>query len=230
MDKRLENKLMMLKALLSFLNQNADKWSGNGPLSQVIVELKNLIDQIVATRRLVNTDQSGVVQQKSSIQEDLVDITFALASVLYAMAVRTGDQILQQKVNMTRSDLLRLRDGELASTSQTLLDLLRAYMTPLAEYEITPDDASNLETKLNNYENSLPVNRVTVLERKTANKKIKELFATANQLLTEQLDRMMTRFEKSAPDFYTSYLNARKVVAYGTRYEKPQVSEPTVQP
>ena len=230
MDKRLENKLMMLRALISFLNQNADKWSGNGPLSQVIVELKNLINQIVATRKLVNTDQSGIVQQKSSIQEDLVDITFALASVLYAMAVRTGNQVLQQKVNMNRSDLVRLRDGELASTAQTVLDLLLEYMTSLTEYGITPYDATNLETKLNDYESSLPVNRVTVLERKTANKKIKELFTTANKLLTEQLDRMMTRFEKSEPDFYTSYRNARKVVAYGTRYEKPPVSEPTVQP
>ncbi len=43
MDKRLENKLMMLKALLSFLNQNADKWSENEPLSQVIGELTYLI-------------------------------------------------------------------------------------------------------------------------------------------------------------------------------------------
>lgn len=229
MDKRLENKLMMLKALLSILNQNADKWSENEPLSQVIGELTYLIDQIKATLLLVSTDQTGVVQQKTTIQEDLVDTIFSLASVLYAMAVRSGDQVLQRKVNITRSDLLRQRDGELALTSKNVLDLLRNYMPRLTEYGITENDATNLETKQNNYENSLPVNRLTVLERKTANLRLKELFTTANNLLTEQLDRMMTRFEKSAPDFYTSYKNARKVVAYGTRYEKPQVGEPTAQ-
>ena len=220
MDKRLENKLMMMKALLSFLNQYKDEWSGNGPLSQVIAELKNLIDQIEATRLLVGTNQSGVVQNKSAIQEDLVDVTFALTSTLYAMAVRTNNPVLQGQVNITRSDLLRQRDGKLASTAKSMLDLVRVHLATLADYAVTPDDASNLETKLLSYENSLPVNRITVFERKTANQKLKDLFTTANNLLTEQLDRMMPRFEKSKPDFYTSYLNARKVVSYGIRHEK----------
>jgi len=34
---------------------------------------------------------------------------------------------------------------------------------------------------------------------------------------------MMFRFSTTAPDFYASYQNARKVVEYGTRHEKPEV-------
>ena len=85
-----------------------------------------------------------------------------------------------------------------------------------------------LENKLLSYENSLPVNRIQVFERNTANQKLKELFATANNLLTEQLDRLIPHFEKAKPDFYISYLSARKVVSYGIRYEKTDTVAPSV--
>jgi|GEM_PF-1860264 len=37
---------------------------------------------------------------------------------------------------------------------------------------------------------------------------------------------MMIPFEKSKPNFYAAYINATKVVAYGTRHEKPEEPAP----
>jgi len=45
---------------------------------------------------------------------------------------------------------------------------------------------------------------------------------TANKLVTDQIDRLMVPFKANMPEFYAAYLNSRKVVDYGTRYDKPE--------
>jgi hypothetical protein len=78
------------------------------------------------------------------------------------------------------------------------------------------------------YKTSLTARRVSVFVRKNANEKLKELLASALNLVADQIDRMMFLFKKSKPHFYGSYLNTCKVVDNGIRYEKPEVSEATV--
>ncbi len=214
----------MLKSLLVFLTQNEEVWSANVLLAQVVQELADLINQIEATWQLTSTDQSGVVMEKSAIQEDLIDLTFSLASVLYTMAERTKNLVLQGKVNLSKSDLRRLSDGELAITGKNVLDLLNEYLPSMADYGIVSDDIEAMDTTLNRYKESLPVNRVTITGRKAANQQLAVLFASANDLLKKQLDKMINRYEKQNPEFYTSYKNTRMIVDYGIRHDKDDSS------
>lgn len=222
MDKRFENKLIMLKAVLSLLQQYQSLWQAATPLADVYDYLKGLVAQIEQFKQLTSQSNSGLVAAKQNLQEMLIDLAFELGSMLFAYAKRNNDPVLQAKVDFTISQLRNMRDDELATKCLSVLALGQSKAESLIEYGTTPERLSTFSELTNEYVEQLPNRRVTVSERKMANEKIKNLLAEALHATSEQLDRLMVRFKSTEPDFYASYLNARKVVDYGIRHEKPE--------
>jgi len=222
MTKQDENKLVMMKALLSFLKLNRAIWENSVPFTAAVIELENLIVSIETTRQSTDVDQSGLVAEKKTLKTSLVNKIFAISSQVYAMAGKTKDQILQVKVSFTRSELEGQRDGELPTTAKTVYDLANAKLADLVTYDVTAAALDSLSELTERYKNSLSSPRISVSERKANNAKLKGLFTDAKVLLNEQLKRQMVRYENSNPDFYAGYLNASKVVDYGIRHEKPE--------
>lgn len=105
--------------------------------------------------------------------------------------------------------------------SKNVLDLGCANLPALLIYGSSDEKLNNLEVQIQQYKNNMPAPRVSVSERKAANTKLKELLKQAPQLMSMQIDRMMVPFEDDKPEFYAAYKNARIVIGYGTRYEKP---------
>jgi hypothetical protein len=96
----------------------------------------------------------------------------------------------------------------------------------LGIYNVTSADLDTLEDLNNRFESRLPSYRVSVSGRKAENENLHSFIKSGLQLVKEQLGRMMVRYETAKPTFYAAYLNAVKVVDYGTRYEK--LEEPVV--
>jgi len=225
MDKRFENKMIMLKAILSLLKQNETIWNASEPLVTAINELEGLIAQIEAIQQLTGEDNSGLSTTKKLQKDALVKRAFELASILFAMATRNKDQVLLAKVDFPISELQHLRDGELASKCKNILDLGRANLPQISGYGTSEEKLNMLDEQIVQYKISLPARRISVSELKAANQKLKEMLKQATDLVTDQIDRMLLQFESGMPDFYNAYLNARKVVDYGTRHEKPVTTD-----
>ena len=103
--------------------------------------------------------------------------------------------------------------------------IARDNLPSLEGYSITEPELVVFDGQISAYEGDLPNHRVSVSERKAANAKLKDLYKEADEVLTSQIDRLMFRFSTAKPDFYAAYLNARKVVDYGTRHEKSESNE-----
>jgi hypothetical protein len=50
---------------------------------------------------------------------------------------------------------------------------------------------------------------------------IKQLFAETDSTLYDRLDRLVTLFKTSSPDFYALYKNARNIIDTAKRSRKP---------
>jgi len=229
MDKRFENKMTMLKAVLSFMRLKVAEWSSFAPMAAAIAELENLVLQIEQIQLITGEDNSGLTDVKKAQIEALIKKVYELASILLAMATKTKDQVLQAKVDFPVSDLQNMRQSELAKNGMTILDLGRTNLPALLEYGQTDEKLNSLDGQIQQLKISLPAPRVSTSERKAANAKLKELLKEAMELTTMQIDRLMVPFETERPDFYAAYKNARKVIGYGTRYEKAEVPEPAAQ-
>ena len=120
------------------------------------------------------------------------------------------------------SHLQNLRDTELPLSCTNIAELGRSSLTVSSESGITEPELTVLDNLIVQYKLSLPAHRVSVSGRKAANKTLKEKVTEAINLVSDQIDRLMFPFKASKSEFYAGYLNARKVVDYGTRHDKPE--------
>ena len=225
MEKRFENKLIMLKAVLSLLQQNQSLWQTNAPLNAAYNELRSYVARIEQAKQDISQTQAGLAIQKQNLQEDLIEKAFELASMLFAFAGRTNNTVMKAKVDFPISQLKMLRDGELGTTCRNILTLRQGNEGPLVEYGVTDEKVNTLTDLINRYEQELPNIRVTVSERKAINENLKTLLNEAMDIASKQIDRLMVGLKTTQPGFYASYSNARKIVDYGTRYEKTDETE-----
>ncbi len=229
MIKRFENKLMMLKAVLSLLKQNSEKLSVVPALAALISKLESLVAGIKSLRQITESDTTGITAAKQEQQEMLIDKAYELSSVLYAMAAEKEDKVLQGKVDFTESDLQNARGNDLVATCSTIANLVSENLEGLSAYGIEEADLSELESLNTDFSENLPSHRVSVAERKAANEKLKEVFKQAGTLLEDQIDRLMVRMRSRDADLYVAYENARSIVNYGIRHEKGEEGEATTE-
>ena len=230
MEKKIENKLIMLKATLMLMEQNQAVWQETTPLVNAISQTNGLLGQIEAIKQVVGQNNSGLVDVKENLKEELIAMAFEFSSILAAYAAQTNDAFLKKKVNFPISHFQNMRDGELATACRTLLTLLSENLSGIESYGLAAQQVEALGEMTEQYETNLPSVRVNVSARKVANEKIKELVKEAMKLTEEQTDRLIVKFKKTNADFYNGYLNARKIVDYGTRYKKEEGGEPSVNP
>lgn len=227
MEKTFENKMAMLQAVLSFMRLKADDWSDSAPMAAAFAELEDLILQIEQIQQITEEDNSGLTEANKLQKKALIKRIFELVSILYAMAVKTDDQVLQAKVDFPISELQNGRNSELTNSGKSILELGRTNLPALIEYGLSEEKLNNLDEQIMQFKVSLPAPRVSVSERKAANAKLKELLKQTMKLISQQIDRLMIPYETSKPDFYAAYKNARKLVNYGIRHEKAETTEPS---
>ncbi len=222
MEKRMENKLIMLRAVLKLMELNQSLWQNNAAILAAYNELCDLVDQINAYLKSVNNGNSGLAASKQNVQNALIEQTFELASVLLAFANKTNNAVLLSKVKFPISYLNGMRESELATECRSILELARNNQQAMTVTGIANEKIDSFDELTKQYEKELPNHRLSVSQGKAINEKIKMLMSQAIALASGQLDRLMISLKSAQPDFYALYLNARKVVDYGIRHEKPE--------
>lgn len=230
MNKQDENTLKMLKALLSFLEENKTIWQNSEPFSAAVAALKSMVEEIDYLRGITGIDLSGRVDEKNTFRKAVQEGTLALASQIYAMAAAKKDKVLMKEVNFSKSDLDSQRDDELVATCITIIAIARANLTDIAKYNITETGLVALEEQNADYNASITSPRKSVSNRKVQNERLQALIADTKTLLKDQLNRMAINYAKTEPIFYAAYMNTKSVVNYGTRYEKPVAETKAVKP
>jgi hypothetical protein len=225
MLKRLANKLMMFEAVQSHLNTNKSVWTSVPAMVETINDFESLLAEIETCWKLTSENKKGITLQKAAQQALVIEHTYELSSLLYAMASKKNDAILAAKVDFTETDLLKKRDGNLVTTCLNMVEIATEHLAELIDYQVSGDELMVLKEEIKSFADNLTTGRVSVSERKAANAKLKDLFVQVDALLKKQLDRLMVRFRENEPEFYTAYQNTRRIINYGVRHEKPKEPE-----
>ncbi|MDR0605664.1 MAG: hypothetical protein LBG80_15310, partial [Bacteroidales bacterium] len=77
-----------------------------------------------------------------------------------------------------------------------------------------------LQNVINEYEPLIIAPRAVVSKTKQITANLAHIFADADTLLNDRLDKLMSIFKTSAPDFYAEYFNSRNVINTSAR-KKP---------
>jgi len=223
-----ENKLSMGLVVQRVVNDNNSIWSGLPAFVRAFSDFEGIITDINDNRVLQEKDTKGVTLDKQDAEDVLIEKTVEVSSGVYAYAVEINDNTLKEMVNYSPSFLSNVRDTILRDICQLIHDEANVVIGNLADYSILPADLTDLQNKINDYNDAIPEPREAITDRSTATKELKILFEKFDVVLNDRMDKLMNMFKKDHPKFHRQYNNARIIVDLGIRHREPE--KPKVPP
>lgn len=213
MKKTQINKKEMCDTVVSYLDSNSVLWSSipkvgefKNQLSEVVVQIEGAqYDQQQAQVFLgkTKTQIKGVVAQKADILNDSLE----------AFALVTDNSKLASQMAASYTGLMRLRNADFIPAVMSIIAAAEEHFEVLkAEYGVTTEQVESLKTDMDGF---LTINgqpRAYRVASVVATKDLELLFAEADNILNNKLDKVMSIFKRRDPGFYNGYLAARVIV------------------
>ena len=147
------------------------------------------------------------------------------------LAHNGNNQDLLALTDVSRSDLDKMDAEALSNRATSVLAQANANKTELASLQVTPANIDELSQALTDFNEAKAGPRQATAERSAQTGALPALVREANDILRNQIDRMMNLFSRSHPDFVAAYKSARLIVdRAATRTAKAAGSTPGTKP
>ncbi|WP_303917922.1 hypothetical protein [Draconibacterium sediminis] len=212
MNKIQTNQFRMYLNTQGALDANSTLWSS----IPVMLSAKNNFDELIQRIGDVNektvSNSKAVTADKAVTLNNLIAKAVTLSGILQAYAAVTENVKLAGKVALTKSDLTKIRETDVEARITPVIEEARKELANLADYGLTEDMIVETETSLDDFKALIGQPRTVRNQAFAAMTLLEELFDTANDLVKNQLDKLMIRFKYTNTEFYSEYERARTIV------------------
>ena len=222
MNRHEQNKLTMFRATQAVLDSKSEFVESILPLKNRIVDFKQSIDEIQQRDNEYSGLTAGVTAAKNAAIDALINSEFFFANALYTFGRESGNEELKASCRMSMSDLTRLREGELEQLSSRHLQFAKTYAADLIAYGITDETISIFENALNAVRHQFDLLHNKFAESKAERELLYQAFEKTDEILREDIDRLMEMVKGKDIEFYDTYRAARTIKDYGTTHKKPE--------
>lgn len=220
MNKVSENKMTMIYATLAACAKFVATWTG-------LVAFKNAHDELVANMKSIEDasetqelNMKGAALDKRFKRDAMTQKTIVMAHALFAYAEDTNDIVLREKANLSEHDLTKKRDAIVAQLCQGISNLATALGAGLVDYGVTAAEITGLQSAIDKYVAVVTAPRNATTVRKGATAEINTLMKDSMKILNNRMDKLMSEFKESKPNFYQEYFDARIIVDSGARTQE----------
>jgi hypothetical protein len=219
----------MHSSVADYMAQNSALWNGVKAVSNTVAAL-NANNKIIADKANVQeTATDGMTPQKVQTKHDLEEKILEIADQLSSLAAKNNDAVLGTPVEMSLSALDKLDDDQLEAKGKNVSALATANLAALADYNVTQADVTALDTLVAAWAKVKTAPRTAIAKRSGQTKTLPQAISDNTSLLRNQLDKQITKFKKSNPEFYAGYHAARVVIQRRSHHagKQPTLAPPT---
>jgi hypothetical protein len=220
------NKLNMLKSVIALLTANTTSTAVVKAFAAALAKFINIVQMIDAKETERNDDSTGKLEARDDTEDVLIETLVPVASALAAFASANNNVELIEKAKAKKSVLHKLRDNELLLKAKAILALAQQYVDKLGDYGITAQALTDLQQNIDNFETAMGNVDKGFTGRSGARIAVQDAFDAADDVLKNQLDKMMETVKKTDHELYNKYLVARVIHDLGGRHSK--VAPPTL--
>jgi hypothetical protein len=225
-----DNIVTMFQTTIDFLDENSSVWSGTPAFVEAVARATTGAAAINAAGDIQETPTSGVAVDKADARNDLEEKTLEIADQLSALAVKNGDNDLGAKVEMTKSSLDKMKDGDLEQTAERVAGLATTNIAALAAYDVTAADVTALTTARTTFAGMITAPGLAATVRTAQTVSLPHLIANVRSIFRNEIDKMVTKKKKANPVFYAGYFAARVIVDRPATHAPPKPPAPPAPP
>ncbi len=206
-----DNITTMMEATNDAMDADKTLWVGIPAFVDVVTRV---VTGVAAIREKQGQQaRTGDTEQKEAARTAVEDQGLIIANQLAAYASKTGDHMLATRVATDKSKLDRMPVSDLLIFAKAVAKDAGTNQTVLAsDYEITATDLTTFDAAILKLDELKVAPRDAVVNRKVATMSIPEAIQYVRGIYRGELDKMMTRFRRTQPDFYKAYTGARIIV------------------
>ena len=203
----------MFETTLTLLDDNNSLWSGRVAFADAVTRAKDGTTAIRSKSGEQESPTTGITGDKADVRNDLEEKMLEVADQVAAFAAKSNANDLAAKLEMTKSALDRMPDSDLVQAAKRISDAANANLAELAPYGVTAAELTALDAAATKFEGMKGATRDAVVGRKVATMSLSEAIGTVRSIFRNEIDKMMTAFKKTNPDFYNGYFAARTMVS-----------------
>jgi len=191
-----------------------------------VADVKGQLAAIGEADKKQQTPTTGAKQDKRNVRSDFEDEILVVADQLAALGAKNNDATLEAQAHLSLPLLDKLSVDELEATGKRISELATANLAALADYGIAQADITALDGLRTQFGGVKNAPRSAIVDRKKETDIIPGMVTKLRSTLRRQLDRLMTPFKRTNPEFYAGYLAARVIVDKGGGGGKKQPPTP----
>ena len=208
----------MLNAVVQFLEIEREGITAIPRLAEKSIKLQELHQQVRATLSKRNSDITGVTEAKDQLRKKVNAIGSQLSDTLVSLTREQGDQELQERVRFSHSDL----SGSTANANLSYLETLieSADLLGIELLETCGWNQGRLDgfrKLVEQFALDMTSPRSAIAERAALTTKLYALLQEAMELLSIDIDPLMSVLSEGEAALSARYFHVRKVIPQGKR-------------
>jgi hypothetical protein len=221
MNNRQNEKLNMFQATLDVCDSNSGTYQNTPVFTTAVYDFNSVVSEI----RLTDQDRDKMIVQsasseKTDYEDKLISISIKVGNLVYVYAFDNNDQLLLSLTSVNKGMFFSAEGNKKLSMAKNIHQSASAIVDKLLYYGVTNEMLDELQKAISNYEEIIVKPRDVSVVHKNYTYKLKTLFAKADSILYDKLDKLIVLFKDSHPDFYNEYKSARNVLSISKRHRK----------
>ena len=178
---------------------------------ELVEQFMTSIDEIVKVSSKAVYGTKKYTEKKHAKKTEMARQASSMAAAGMVYAMEKDDAEMLSALRWSYSNIKFAKDAEAFFRSGLIESTLRSHAKDLEQYLISAQDLDSLTKAIDEFEEILQARAVEKTENVVAHQRLKELFEETDNHLYNKLDRIMLRISDKNPDFYSGYLQARKI-------------------
>jgi hypothetical protein len=207
-----ENVTSMMETTLTFLDENNSVWSGKVAFTAAVNKAKAGVAAIREAAARQESPTGGISEEKAALRIKLEDLVLEIGDSAAAFASESANADLAADVHVSRSSLDQAQDDNLVQIAERVRDAATAHVGQLKDYQVENAEITALSEAITAFAGMKTAPRTAIASKSGATRSIASMVQSTRSVFRNQLDKLMTRFRRTHPEFYAGYFTARVIV------------------
>ncbi len=210
MNIRERNKMAMYMDVDSVLAQFLDEMSFMPAFIKAWVEFRTSINDIKRCNTEFQHALSGASAAQNDLSNELINQAIRISNALYVLAIRSDDDKLKAGILIDESKFYQIRDTVLHFHCSNIAELAKIHEKRLTDFGIMKEVLQKFDALIHDFALRLSKRRETPVENKAAFA-LASTFDRTDEILREEIDRLMEIVRRNNLFFYNQYQAARVI-------------------
>jgi len=181
-------------------------------LPDKVAVLSSKVGEINSLAKTQTKPLRASMTERDLVLDEMADQAVEIAGLITTLARDIKAPQLAEAVEVGRSSFRRVRRGHRQWFAQRVLDTAVAALPQLAAYGVTAETLDAFRARIEAARTGVNATRNVAVDKIAATRRLTELFQQVDELIHDQIDRMVFRLRKNHPDFNAHYEEARAIV------------------